>query len=113
MRQVGILAAAARYALVHHVERLRDDHENAKRFAELLVDAPGVSVDLRAVETNIVNLDTSGSADAIAAKAREHGVLINATGPHRLRAVTHLDVDRAAIELAASRLVAVMKELSA
>ena len=101
MRQVGILAAGALYALRHHRERLREDHENAARLAELVSKSSDLKVDLSGVETNIVNIDTVASAEAVAKAAREQGVLVNATGPNRLRAVTHLDVAKSSIEEAA------------
>jgi threonine aldolase len=92
MRQSGVLAAAALYALAHHRERLSVDHDNARAFAAALGGARGTHVDLGSVETNIVNVDVEASADAVAAEARSRGVAINASGPRRLRAVTHLDV---------------------
>jgi threonine aldolase len=103
MRQVGILAAAALYALDHHRERLRDDHENAKRLASLLEGARGIHVDASRVETNIVNIDVEPKldVDALANALRARSVAINPSGPSRLRAVTHLDVSRAEIDAAA------------
>jgi threonine aldolase len=101
MRQVGILAAAALHALGHHRGRLVEDHANARALAEQMSRAPGVRVDHAAVETNIVNLDLDVPAEAVAQAARHAGVLIHATGPNRLRAVTHLDVSRSDIDAAA------------
>jgi threonine aldolase len=101
MRQAGILAAAALYALAHHRQRLVDDHSNAYAFAEMMARVPGVHVDLAAVETNLVNIDVEAQADAVAREARGLGVMILASGPRRLRAVTHLDVSRADIDTAA------------
>ena len=92
MRQVGILAAAARYALTHHRARLEEDHANAKAFATLLANTAGARVELSNVETNIVNIDVDATAEAIAEKAHSFGVALNASGPNRLRAVMHLDV---------------------
>jgi threonine aldolase len=100
MRQAGILAAGAIYALHHHRARLRDDHENARVLADALASKAGLRVDRDTVETNIVNIDTHGPAEAISKAARALGVLINASGPNRLRAVTHLDVSRAEVEQA-------------
>jgi threonine aldolase len=107
MRQAGILAAGALFALNHHRERVREDHEKAAGFAERIAKTPGVSVDLAKVETNIVNVDLDApiTGDAVAASARSLGLAINASGPRRLRAVMHLDVrpedvDRAADLLA-------------
>jgi threonine aldolase len=105
MRQSGILAAAALHALAHHRARLADDHANARALGEALARASGVHVDLTAVETNIVNIDLDAPAEAVVRGAKANGVLINATGAKRLRAVTHLDVTRADIDAAAVILV--------
>ncbi len=104
MRQVGVIAAGALHALAHHRERLVDDHANARRFAEIVASSKGLRVDLERVETNIVNVDTEGPADLVAKKARDAGVLVNAIGPRRLRAVTHLDVDAESVARAAKAL---------
>ncbi len=104
MRQAGILAAGALHALAHHRARLAEDHANARALAEALSRAPGVRVDLASVETNLVNIDLDVPADAVARLAREAGVLINPSGPRRLRAVTHLDVSRADIDAAEATL---------
>jgi threonine aldolase len=93
MRQVGILAAAGRYALAHHVMRLADDHERARRLAE------AIGVDPATVETNMVLL-TARDAPAVAQQARDEAVLISAIGPRLLRLVTHLDVDDDGVEQA-------------
>ncbi len=100
MRQVGILAAGALYALAHHRARLADDHANARALAEGLAKTQRARVEVQGVETNIVNIDVQASAQAVSAKARTMGVLLQATGPSRLRAVTHLDVSRTDIETA-------------
>jgi threonine aldolase len=100
MRQVGILAAAGLYALDHHLERLADDHENARLLAERL------GADPARVDTNIVILD-GVNAPMVAEAAKAQGVLIGQIGPRRVRMVTHLDVDRAGIDRAA----AVLREL--
>ncbi len=88
MRQVGILAAGAAYALDHHVDRLAEDHTHAR----LLAEACGV--DPVGVDTNIVVLDRP-DAGAYVAAAREEGVLVSAVGPRTVRLVTHLDVSAA------------------
>jgi threonine aldolase len=98
MRQAGILAAGALHALAHHRARLADDHANARILATLLADAGGFAVDPSDVQTNIVNIDTDLSAEAVAREARGLGVLFSPSGPRRLRAVTHLDVSRKDIE---------------
>jgi threonine aldolase len=94
MRQVGILAAAGLYALDHHVDRLADDHANAR----LLADACGLDPDT--VETNIVVV-ASDDAAAFVAGARDGGVLVAPVGPTAVRIVTHLDVTRQDAEAAA------------
>jgi threonine aldolase len=113
MRQVGILAAAARYALQHHRERLTEDHAHARLFAEKVSAAPGVQVG--AVETNIVNVDLPDTlaAEEASIAAREAGLLVNASGAHRLRVVTHLDVTKADVERAAAILVDVVARMTA
>src|SRR3954454_816144 len=94
MRQVGGLAAGASYALDHHLERLAEDHEHAKLLAEACGMDPALT------ETNIVVVDVP-DAPALVAEAREQGVLVGAVGPTKVRMLTHLDVDRAAVEQAA------------
>ena len=103
MRQAGILAAAAEYALDHHVERLADDHANAARLAEALAEMPRVSIDPTAVETNILYFDVAesvGTAADLCAGLKQQGVWMLPTGPQRARAVTHLDVGSAGIDRA-------------
>lgn len=107
MRQAGILAAAGLYALEHHIERLAEDHRNARRFAEYIAEIPGISVALETVETNIVFFDVTAtglSAVEISNKLKSYGVLIGATDKARLRAVTHLDISQTDIETAAHAL---------
>ncbi len=100
MRQVGLLCAAAHHALDHHLGRLATDHENAALLAHGLADVPGITCDASAVETNIVNFDVAdvaGGASAFVTRARAAGVLVGAIDEQRVRAVTHLDVSRAAV----------------
>jgi len=106
MRQAGLLAAGALFALEHHRDRLHEDHEKARRFAERVSKAPGASVELASVETNIVNIDLEGplEGDAVAEAARTLGLAINASGPRRLRAVMHLDVPSSDVDRAADLL---------
>lgn len=111
LRQIGLLAAAGLYALDHNVERLADDHANARHIGERLAAGPGVRLDLASVQTNILVFGLAeGVLDAatVVARARERGVLVFALGPRTIRAVTHLDVDRAACERAAEILVEVI-----
>ncbi|HJL15326.1 MAG TPA: GntG family PLP-dependent aldolase [Sandaracinaceae bacterium LLY-WYZ-13_1] len=97
MRQVGVVCAGALHALEHHVERVVEDHGNARTLAEGLAALDGVSVDLEGVQTNIVNFDLDDAPSA-ARRAGERGVLVSAIGPSRIRAVTHLDVSPGQIE---------------
>jgi threonine aldolase len=99
LRQAGIVAAGALYALDHNVERLAEDHANARRLAAGLAELDGVTIDLEAVETNIVVFAVDDAPGLVAALERE-GVVMGALGPGRVRAVTHLDVSGADVDLA-------------
>lgn len=103
MRQSGILAAAALYALEHHRERLKEDHANARRLAEGAAEMRGLRVELDAVQSNIVFIDVEesvGTAAELCQRLRAEGVWMLPTAAQRVRAVTHLDVDSAMIERA-------------
>ena len=106
MRQAGILAAAGIHALEHHVERLAEDHSNARRLADGLakLDFP---VD-PAPETNMVMFGVEDTEDFIEA-TRQRGLLIDPMAPGRFRAVTHLDVNEADIDEALGRLEEVVR----
>lgn len=106
MRQSGILAAAALHALHNHRSRLVEDHEAARAFAERAARIDGARVDLARVETNIVNVDLDAplTGDGVALAAKGLGLLVNASGPRRIRVVTHLDAPRADVERAADLL---------
>lgn len=106
MRQTGILAAAALHALDHHRERLADDHDKARRFAQRIATVPGASVDIAGVETNIVNVDLEAplTGEAVFTAARTLGLLVSVTGPRRLRVVMHLDVAPTDVDVAAELL---------
>ena len=108
MRQAGILAAACVYALDNHVDRLAEDHENARLLAEGLAEIDGVGLDPETVETNIVLFDVD-DGPALVERIADR-VELQAVGPTRVRAVTHLDVDAAGIERA---LEAFRQELAA
>ncbi len=102
MRQAGVLAAAGLYALEHNIARLKEDHDHAKRLAQILAQIPAVTLDPASVETNIIFFDVKSSrapADLVAALKAE-GLLINAVGGTTYRAVTHLDVSAEDIERA-------------
>jgi threonine aldolase len=103
MRQVGIIAAAGIYALDHHIERLKEDHQNAKRLAWGLKELQGISIDPEQVETNIIifNIANPGmNALQMAETMRRKGVLIHPIGKTQIRLVTHLDVSHEDIEIA-------------
>ena len=102
MRQAGIIAAGALYALRNHRTRLVEDHANARRLAEAVNELPGIKVDLEGVHTNIVMIEITGNATAqqVSTMMKEEGVLINAMRPKVLRAVTHLDVSSGDVEKA-------------
>jgi threonine aldolase len=104
MRQAGVLAAAALYALDHHVDRLAEDHRNAQVLAQAIVDTPGLRLHPPEVDTNLiwVNVDPDlGTAQQVAQLLKERGVLVIALGPYRFRACTHLDVSSAGVDRAA------------
>ena len=95
MRQAGVLAAAGLHALDHHVERLPEDHPNARTIGGRLASVAGVQIDLERLETNIVVFRLGeGAPDAatVVARAKERGVLVMAFAARTVRAVTHLDV---------------------
>jgi len=97
-RQGGIIAAAALYAMDHHIDRLAEDHANARILAEAIADTPGLRLDPVQVETNLVWFEADrdlGTAKDVAAHLHEKGVLVSSTGPQILRACTHLDVTKA------------------
>ena len=113
MRQAGIIAAAGLHALDHHVERLAEDHDNAREFGRRISGISGVELNPGSVETNLVFFDVEGtgrSADEIAARLIAKGIRIGVEDTYRMRAVTHLDVDRAGVEEAAHTLEAVLSE---
>ena len=112
MRQAGILAAAGLYALDHNLSRLPDDHANARLIAERLAGLSGVRLDLATVQSNIIifHMDARApDAAAIAARAKEEGVLLSVFASRKLRAVTHLDVSRDACSRAADILARVIE----
>ena len=103
MRQAGIIGAGALHAVHHHIDRLADDHHRARRLAEAVNRLDGLSVELDAVETNIVIMTVTReglSAAKVARGLRDQGVWLLDLGPVMLRAVTHLGVDDAGIDRA-------------
>jgi threonine aldolase len=112
MRQAGVLAAAALYALAHHRERIADDHANARLIAATLRAVPGAHV--HDGDTNQVNIDTPGiPASRLIEAARRRDVLVGAMGPERTRAVTHLDVTGDDVPVAAKALAEALAEVLA
>ena len=96
-RQAGILAAGALYALDHHIDRLAEDHANARILADAVRNTPGLELDPETIDTNLVIFEIDpelGTAAAFCARLRDAGVWMNATAAQRIRAVTHLDISR-------------------
>ena len=111
MRQAGVLAAAGLHALENHVDRLADDHRNARRLAAGLAEVPGVSSVWGEPETNMVFLDVSGSslsAPQWLQALLDRGISIGVESESALRAVTHLDVDSDDIDV----VLEVMREVA-
>jgi len=110
MRQAGILAAGALYAIEHNFSRLAEDHKRARSLAKSINQIPGFVVNLQTVQTNIVIIDTSlsrKSAPEIVGELAEHGVYMLAFAPTRIRAVTHLHISDTDIE----QTIAIMSKL--
>jgi threonine aldolase len=108
MRQAGSIAAAGLYALDNNVERLAEDHDNARALADGLSQIPGVEIDPETVETNIVIFGVADAAGLIGALRGE----VELSGPvngDRVRAVTHMDVDRAGIDSALQKIAAAVR----
>ena len=90
MRQAGILAAAGIYALTHHIERLKEDHENAMALARGLAQIDGIEVNTEIVQTNILFADIKADMNRLCRFLKERGVIID--NSNHLRLVTHLDI---------------------
>jgi len=108
MRQAGIIAAAGLYALEHNVERLAEDHANARLIAAHLEGSPGATVRSPSVPTNIVLIETRPPAPELAAQLAGNGVLVSVMGEHAIRCVTHLGVGEADARHAAAVLADVL-----
>jgi len=107
MRQAGILAAACLYALDHHIDRLAEDHANARRLAEAIAELPGMVIDPSIVETNIIIFGVEpplGTAAQVVARMEQIGIRMLAVAPQQVRALTHLDVSAAQTDEAIRRL---------
>lgn len=114
MRQAGILAAAAVYALQHHRERLVQDHEHARLLAEAVRGCPELTLQPDTIDSNIVifRVDPAVAAAAeFVARLKAHGTLVLAISAAQIRAVTHLDVDRAGVQRAGDAIQRVAAEL--
>lgn len=112
MRQAGVLAASGLIALEKMPARLHEDHANARFLAEGLARIPGVRVDMKKVQTNIVIFDVQGTgrtASDICDELGKHKILSGSTGKFSIRMVTHFDVDRAAISRALEAFSAILK----
>jgi threonine aldolase len=114
MRQSGIIAAAGITALEQMVDRLAEDHENARRLAEGIARTQGLSIELNRIQTNIVYFnmtDDRFTAETLARQLADRGIKILQVGPKRLRAVTHYGINAEDIDLALTALSEVMAEL--
>ena len=115
MRQAGIVAAGALYALEHNVDRLADDHAHAKKLAETIANVPGVKLETEIIDSNIVIFALSESmptAQVVADALEREGVLVMAISERLIRLVTHLDVDAAAIDQVCVSLSKTLSKLS-
>jgi threonine aldolase len=115
MRQAGVIAAAALYALDHHIERLAEDHRNAQVIAQAITDTPGLQLDPPEVETNLIwfRVDPElGPARAFADALKERGILVYCLAPHMIRACTHLDVSAAQAERTAETIRRIVPRLA-
>jgi threonine aldolase len=113
MRQAGVLAAAALYALDHHRQLLAQDHQNARAIAAGLAEIAEVQIDIESVETNIVMFTTPIDAPQLAKALHDAGVYVLATGPRTIRIVTSLAVSNDDIASALKIIEGVLSEISA
>jgi threonine aldolase len=109
LRQAGIVAAGCLWALDHHVDRLADDHANARILAEGLAGLPGITLDPDTIETNIVVFRLPDAPRSCQRLEAEHGVRMGALGPDLVRAVTHHDVGTSDVYDAVRAVAAVLK----
>ncbi len=111
MRQAGVIAAAALYALEYHVERLGEDHRNAQLLAQAIADTPGLRLVPAEVDTNLVWFRVGpelGPVKEVSARLKQQGILVHVSGP-LIRVCTHLDVSRAQAERAADAIRALTR----
>lgn len=115
MRQAGVAAAGALYAVDNHIDRLADDHRNARVLAQAVADTPGLRLTPPDVETNLVWFEVDrelGTAKDVAAALKARNILIHAAGPQMMRACLHLDVSAAQAERAAETIRQVTRRLT-
>jgi threonine aldolase len=115
MRQAGILAAGALFAINHHINRLAEDHENAVYLAKELSELPELNLEEPNPETNLVWFklnNTSLSASDFVSILRDKGVLIHQSGPISMRVCTHLDASRTMIKTACNVIKEAVVKLS-
>src|SRR5690606_21818750 len=108
----GVIAAAALWALQHNVERLAEDHANARRLGAALAEMPHVEMDPAGVDSNLVFFSLRDiDGDEFRARLKAAGVLCSGTGPQRVRMVCHLDVSAEDIDLAVTRIAGVLESI--
>ncbi|MGH3840314.1 MAG: threonine aldolase family protein [Pseudonocardiaceae bacterium] len=112
LRQAGIVAAGCLWALDHHVDRLAEDHANARILAEGLAGLPGITLDPDIVETNIVVFGLADAPGFCQRLEAEHGVRMGDLGPDMVRAVTHHDVDAAGVHKAVDAVAVTLRATS-
>lgn len=116
MRQAGIIAAAGTYALDHHVDRMAEDHANAKRLASGIVGAPGIDIDVDGVETNMVRFDVSGlnvsSLEFGDHMLADYGIRVSTPGPTLVRLIPHLGISEADVDEAAQAIQSLAAKLA-
>jgi len=115
MRQAGVLAAAGLVALDNMVERLADDHSNAKRLAEGLANIEGITVDPTSIQTNIVIFEvaeSAGNVNDVINELADEGVLVTYPGQQSLRMVTHRHISASDIDEALTRVAKVMTKMN-
>ena len=105
MRQAGIIAAAGIYALEHNVERMAEDHANAKRLAKGIAKAPGIGIDVEGVETNMVRFDVAqlgiSGRDFGDRLLAEYGIRVSVIGTHLIRLIPHIGISKSDVDEAA------------
>jgi threonine aldolase len=113
MRQAGILAAAALYALDNNITRMAEDHRNAQVIAQAIADTPGLRLTPPEVETNLIWLQVDpdlATAKDVTARLKDQHILVHAAGPQTLRMCTHLDVSAAQAERVADTIRKTLRE---